>query len=285
MDELIKLLDNPQILIYLLMYLVIIISIQMLYGLGVYIRQRNKNQKRKSQGLPQEILINNTEKLAARRIDALFQSVLLLATIVLTPFTLVAMTQGDTDTRGLGIAFLVLFSWILSNGTDFVKAFMGGLAFKTVAAFKQPFQVGDRITLKGVSGKVICFNTFFVVLQTLNDEEISLPTHTLWSEVISSVNAGHRSSLCVMNFYLPCCVNAQQRQQAEDAVWNAIQASAYYEPSKPMQIYLNQTPDTIQITAKAYVASTYNEPLFSSDVTRAFLDVVSEEKIPLKPNS
>ena len=185
----------------------------------------------------------------------------------------------------MGIAFLLLLSWILSNGTDIVKAFMGGLAFKTIAAFKQPFQVGDRITLKGVSGKVISFNTFFVVLQTFSDDQISVPTHTLWSEVVSSANAGHRSSLCVMNFYLASFINAQQRQKAEDAVWNAIQASVYYEPSKPMQIYLTQTPDVIKITAKAYVASTYNESLFRSDVTRAFLDVVSQAKIPLAPSS
>ena len=99
--------------------------------------------------------------------------------------------------------------------------------------------------------------------------------------MVSSANAGNRSSLCVMNFYLPSSVNAQQRQTAEDAVWNAIQASVYYEPCKPMQIYLKQTPDAIQITAKAYVASTYNEPLFTSDVTRAFLDVVSQENLPL----
>ena len=52
-----------------------------------------------------------------------------------------------------------------------------------------------------------------------------------------------------------------------------------------MQIYLSQTPEAICLTAKAYVASTYNEPLFVSDVTRAFLDFVSQEQIPLAPSA
>ncbi|MDJ0582190.1 mechanosensitive ion channel domain-containing protein [Crocosphaera sp.] len=285
MDQLIELLDNPKIVIYLLTYLGVVIGGQILYGMGVYVQKKSNYHKRKLQGLPEEILINNSERLASRRVDALFQSGLLLATILLTPFTLIAITQADKDTRGLGIAFLVLFGWILSNGTDLITAFIGGLAFKTVVAFKQPFQIGDRITVQDVSGKVIKFNTFFLVLQTLDHDRISIPTHTLWTEIVSSANAGNLSSLCVMNFYLASFVNAEQRQKAEDAIWDAIQASVYYDSSKPMQIYLIQTPEAIQLTAKAYVACTYNEPLFVSDVTRAFLDFVSKEKIALAPGS
>ena len=277
MDEVVKLLENPNILIYL----GIVIGSQVIYGLWNYLRRRRISQRRKAQGLPDRILINHPEKLAYRRLDALVQSVLLLGSIVIVPFVLVWISESDTDKSGLAIAFLLLLGWILFNGTDVVKAFLDGLAFKTVAAFKKPFQIGDRVTLKGISGKVISFDTFFVVLQTPNDDQISIPTHTLWSEVLTSANAGARSSLCVMNFYLAPFVSAEQRQAAEDAIWNAIQASVYYEPSKPMEIYLSQTPEAIQLTAKAYVASTYNEPLFTSDVTRAFLDFVSQQKIAL----
>ncbi|MDJ0729675.1 MAG: mechanosensitive ion channel [Crocosphaera sp.] len=281
MKELIEQLNDPKILIYI----AIVIGSQILYGIWDYWKQRNIQQRRRHQGLSEEVLINQTERLASRRFSALLQSGLLLASIFLTPFVLVWITPLDQDKNGLAIAFLVLFGWILFNGTDVIKAFLTGLAFKTIAAFKQPFQVGDWVSLKGISGKVVRFNTFFVVLQTVNDDQISIPTHTLWNEVLISANGGDRSSLCVMNFYLGCFVNAQQRQKAEDAIWNAIQASVYYEPSKPMQIYLSQTSEAIQLTAKAYVASTYNEPLFVSDVTRAFLDFVSQEKIPLAPSS
>ena len=284
MDTVINLLQNPLILIYL----VIIILGQVIYGRWTEKKRKKIRQRRKSQGLPEGVLINHAEKLASIRKEALVQSTILLVSIIVTPFVLVWISKSvsqEPDISGLAIAFLVLLVWLLFNGTDIAKAFLGGLAFKTIAAFKQPFQIGDRVTLKGISGKVVSLDTFFVVLNTPNDDQISIPTHTLWSEVLTSANAGDRSSLCVMNFYLASFVSAEQRQAAEDVIWNAIQASAYYEPSKPMQIYLTQTPEAIQLTAKAYVASTYNEPLFTSDVTRAFLDFVSKDKIALAPSS
>ena len=281
MEEVVKLLQNFNVLIYL----GIIISSQVIYALVKYFWRKRIVQRRKAQGLPKRILINHSEKLSSRRFDALLQSGLLLASVIIVPFILVLITKSPDDKRNLAIAFLLLMGWLLFNGTDVLKAFLGGLAFKTVAAFKQPFQIGDRVTLKGISGKVISFDTFFVMLNTLNDDQISIPTYTLWNEVLSSANAGSRSSLCVMNFYLASFIDAQKRQKAEDAIWNAIQASVYYDPSRPMQIYLSQTPDAIQLTAKAYVASTYNEPLFKNDVTRAFLDAVSKENIALAPSS
>ncbi len=48
-----------------------------------------------------------------------------------------------------------------------------------------------------------------------------------------------------------------------------------------MQIYFSQTPELVCLTAKAYVASTYNEPLFKSDVYKAVLKTALEQSIPL----
>ncbi|MDJ0718539.1 MAG: mechanosensitive ion channel [Prochloraceae cyanobacterium] len=279
MEYIITKLSNPNVLIYL----GIVIGTQVIYGLWRYLKRRSIRKRRKDRGLTDRILINNAEKLASRRLDALVQSGLLLASILIVPFILVGINKDSRS--ALTIAFVVLLGLIFFNATNVVQGFLGGLAFKTIAAFKQPFQIGDRVTLKGISGKVISFDTFFVVLKTLNDDQISIPTHTLWNEVLTSANGGDRSSLCVMNFYLASFISASQRQAAEDAIWNAIQSSVYYEPSKPMQIYVAQTPEAIQLTAKAYVASTYNEPLFTSDVTEAFLNFVSQKEIPLAPSS
>lgn len=281
-----KAITNPDFLIYLLIYLGTIIGTQMLYSLGIYLRQTRTNKRRFARGLPEKILIHHAEKQSSRRFDVLIQNFLLLASVFIVPFLLVSISSlEDADKSSLLLVFVLLLIWIFVNGSDFIKAFLNGLAFKTITAFTQPFQVGDRVNLKGISGKVIKFNTFFVVLITPNDDLISIPTHSLWNEVLNSANSGSRSSLCVMNFYLASFNSAEQRQAAEDTIWDAIQSSVYYEPSLPMQIYLSQTPDAIKLTAKAYVASTYNEPLFSSDVTRAFLDFASKANIALAPST
>lgn len=57
-----------------------------------------------------------------------------------------------------------------------------------------------------------------VQLDTVNDDRISIPTNTLWGEVLTSANAGARSSLCVMPFHLSPQASRQHRQQAENAI-------------------------------------------------------------------
>ncbi len=286
MEKLQDAITKPEFLIYFLIYLGTIIGTQLLYSLGIYLRQTRTNKRRFARGLPETILIHHAEKQSSRRIDVLIQNFLLLASVFVVPFLLVSFSSlSDTNKSSLLLVFVLLLIWIFVNGTDLIKAFLNGLAFKTITAFTQPFQVGDRVNLKGIKGKVVKFNTFFVVLITPDDDLISIPTHTLWNEVLNSANSGNRSSLCVINFYLASFNTAEQRQAAEDTIWDAIQSSVYYEPSLPMQIYLSQTPDAIKLTAKAYVASTYNEPLFSSDVTRAFLDFASKANIALAPST
>ncbi|MGB3641052.1 MAG: mechanosensitive ion channel domain-containing protein [Rivularia sp. (in: cyanobacteria)] len=290
MNDVQKAITNPEILIYLLIYLGTIIGTQLLYSLGIYLRQTRTNKRRFARGLPETILIHHAEKQSSRRFDVLIQNFLLLFSVFIVPFLLVSISETDSninsaDKSSLVLVFVLLLIWIFVNGTDLIKAFLNGLAFKTITAFTQPFQVGDRVNLKGIKGKVVKFNTFFVVLITPDDDLISIPTHSLWNEVLNSANSGNRSSLCVINFYLASFNTAEQRQAAEDTIWDAIQSSVYYEPSLPMQIYLSQTPDAIKLTAKAYVASTYNEPLFSSDVTRAFLDFASKANIALTPST
>ena len=171
--------------------------------------------------------------------------------------------------------------WFLVNGSDVAKSFVGGLFFKTLVSLSKPIQVGDRVTLRGHSGRVTSIGIFFVRIQTLDDDLVSIPSDSLWTEVLVSANAGDRSSLCVMDFYLAPFATHAQRQLAEDVIWESLQASSYCDTAKPMQIYLTQELNTIRLTAKSYVASTYKEGAFRNDVTRAFLEVADSQRIPL----
>ena len=137
------------------------------------------------------------------------------------------------------------------------------------------------MTLLGHAGKVEDIGPFFVRLKTADDEEVRIPTAALWNAPLISANAGKRASLCVMTFHLAPCVGAEKRKKAENAIWDAIQRSVYWDFDNPMQIYVEQRKDEIVLTAKAYVASTYNEPLFKSDVYQAFLDFTDSESVPL----
>ena len=181
--DLTKALVNPYVVIYIL----IVFGGQFLIG---EIRRRQQKQianRRSAQGLPEDVFLDHAERLTDRRRQAMLESGLLLGSIFLVPFILVLISylleQAGYSTQeaasGIGVVFVGLFLWVLLGGTDVGKAFLSGLAFKTIAAVKVPFQVGDRVTLKGVAGKVIGFDTFFVTIQTVNDDLVSVPTGSL----------------------------------------------------------------------------------------------------------
>ena len=267
---------------------VLLVAAALLVPPFCFAQARKRVMRRRVQaGLPPEIVMDPQDRLARDRREAGLQAILLLVAIFVVPLLIAPLLPAPSDGQsevvkgGFLVVFIAILLWLLFQGTDIAKACLGGLGFKTMIAFQDSMQVGDRATLKGYGGKILKIGTFFVTLQTPDDDLVSVPTQTLWSEVLISANAGDRASLCVMNFYLAPFVTKMQRQAAEDAIWDAIQASPYCETAKPMQIFLSQTPDAICLTAKAYVTATYDEPLFKSDVTRAFLDVAAEDDIPL----
>lgn len=270
---------------YVLAYVVVVVGAQLaLFGL----RRREAERLRMARaraGLDDNVLVDHAETLRNVRAKGLTDAIVLNVTIFLTPFALVALSKvvtpaGDA-TQGLALAFAALVIWALVSGTDVARAFLGGIAFRTYAAFRHPFQIGDRVTLGGHAGKVRDIGPFYVFLETFDDDLVAVPTASLWTTPLVSANAGDRASLCVITFYLAPLISAADRRKIEDHIWDTVQLSTYWDSVKPMQIYVEQTEDAIVLAARAYVALTYNEFLFKSEVTRAVLDFADEQNIPL----
>lgn len=270
---------NPFVALYLL-------SVIAVYaGFAWWRRQQAAavQARRRGAGLDEEVLLGSAVRLDRFQAAAATEALVLAAAVVVLPLVWwgVARAFDTAAAGGLALAFAALFLWVLLTATDVGKAFFGGLAFRLLAAYHPPFQVGDRVTLGGHAGKALEIGVFHVRLQTADDDLVSVPTASLWSAPLVSANAGDRASLCVIRVYLDPLVRAEQWREAENRLWGAMHASLYLDVAKPRQIYFEQTPQAIVLTAKAYVASTYNEPLFKSDVTRAFLEAADELKLPL----
>ena len=234
------------------------------------------------QGLTSEILAGPETQLDLYQKRALIESCIFLSIAIVLPF-LLAYLEGSNSQAKLGLAatFIALIVWILVSATDIAKSFVGGLAFKIINPLNPAFQLNDRVTLKGYSGKVMHIGVLHVRLNTQDDDQVCIPTMSLWNEILVSTNAGGRSSLCVMEFYLAPDTAKSKRKRAEDIIWDAVQASVYFEPAHPLQIYCHQKPYAIVLQAKAYVASTYKEPDFKSEVTNTVLDKLNENQIHL----
>ncbi|MFT4924431.1 MAG: small-conductance mechanosensitive channel, partial [Phenylobacterium sp.] len=290
MTDLLKLLDNR----YVFFYVLLVIVCQFCYVLYIKKKKQQTADKRKAQGLPPEVLVNQSITPKELKWDAIKQALVLIVPVVFLPFILggvevffadpvsIATLPGDkTGGQGLLFTFLIFLIWLLFTGTDLAKAAIGGIAFRTVMALSNTVRVGDRITINGQSGKLVEIGIFYLILVTLDDDKVCLPTNSLWGADLSNANDGHRCSLVVTKLYLSPVASKAQLQAAEDAIWEAIQASSYFEPSKPKQIFYQQQPTYIEFVAKAYVASTYNELLFRSDITKRFLMFAKEENILL----
>ncbi len=280
MDELLKILIDP----FVGAYVILIIAIQVLaYYYNVY-QKRQISKRRRLAGLDNQILVNQTQRLEELKKEARNQTLVLLLPVVALPIVLwlisTQMSSYDPE-MGLLLTFLIFTLWLLFNATDIAKALIGGIAFRTVTAFSSSFQVGDRVTLRGYSGKALEIGVFYVKLQTIGDDLVCIPTSSLWSENLVSANPGKRGLLCVIPFYLSTRIDAEQLQIAEDAIWDSMQGSTYLDPEKSIQIFLSQEKDCIKLTTKSYVASTDNEQLYKSDVTHAFLQSAKTLHIPL----
>lgn len=260
-------------------YLAAVLFGQLCLGLLRRSRANATKARRHAAGLDDQILVDHSITLKALRRWSMIDAVMLLVTVVGVPILLAAACPENR--AALGTTFLILLIWVLVSATNIAKAFLGGVAFRAYVGLRQPFQVGDRVTLLGHGGKVEEIDPFFVRLTTLTDDKISIPTASLWGEPLVSANAGERASLVEMAFHLAPFVSAEERKVTEDAIWDAIQRSVYWDFDKPMQIYVEQRRDEIILTATAYVASTYNELLFKSDVYQAFLNFADRERIPL----
>lgn len=275
---------NPESLLHPVVgvYLALVLLSQLLLAGWRRHRDRVQEARRRSQGLDHEMLVHTQTRLASLRRRAIVESTLLVVAVFGSPFLLAALMAHDADAKkGLAMHFGALFVWLLMTGSDIGKAFLGGLGFRSLVAFNRPFQVGDRVTIGGHVGKVESLGIFHVSLQTPNDDRVSIPTGSLWNQTVVSANAGDRASLCVMSFYIAPFASSKQLDDAENALWDAVQASSYFAFTRPLQIFVAQSASAIVLTAKAYVANTYDEPLFVSDVTRLFLKQATLLDLPL----
>lgn len=271
---------------YILFYLMIILGMQLLIAGLRRALERRRQTKRRRAGLDDAVIVSPGSSLSKLKREASIEAIILLVTVLVAPFILFEISdEGPEKRQGLALVFAAVFVYVLFTGSSVGKAFIGGVAFRIMAAFNPPFQVGDRVTLSGQSGRVTDLGVFHVRLITPGLDLVSIPTNSLWGETLVSTNAGDQASLCELPFHLATTVSRRQRKAAEDQLLEIIQHSTYFDFSEPVQILVEQTESAIRLTAKAFVANTYNEFPFKSEVTDRFLDWACDNGIPLATKS
>ena len=146
---------------------------------------------------------------------------------------------------------------------DVLKNVFGGL----LIIIDRPFQIGDKINIKGSYGEVVKIGIRNTIINTAEDNLVSIPNATIINDEISNANSGALDCMVVVNLWLPIQIDVDKvRKIAHEA---AI-TSRYLNFDKPVSILFFDHFDNqlaTKVVIKAYVLDTRYEKAFEGDVT------------------
>jgi len=188
-----------------------------------------------------EILVNrfNKHRLRILRIRPIINVLIWIITIIslvvifFDPSTTTLATLFGSSALALGFA-----------AQDILKNIFGGF----LILFDRPFQIGDRINVKGNYGEVKNIGIRNTLINTLDDNNITIPNSAIVSENVANANAGALDCMVVVNLWLPINI---------DKAVNIL----FFD-------HFDKEPAT-NVKVKAYVFDARFEKAFEGDVTEA----------------
>ena len=143
---------------------------------------------------------------------------------------------------------------------DYGSSLVAGL----VTVLENNYQPGDWIELGGVYGEVKSIELRATRIVTADDTEVIVSNSQIWSGSIANATSGHRSLLCVAEFYLhpdhdAVGVRSRLAQIAE--------TSSYLKSDTPVSVIVMEEPWGTKYRLKAYVKESRDQFLFITDLT------------------
>jgi small-conductance mechanosensitive channel len=137
----------------------------------------------------------------------------------------------------------------------------------------RPFQVGDRVTFGDYHGEVTQIGLRSVRLQTLEDDQVTIPNNKFLTDAVASSNAGELNMMVTMDFYIGA---DQDVALAKEIVADAITSSRYAFLRKKWTVLVSQVVHesyfAIRLRAKVYVLDVKFEKALESEVTERIIE-------------
>jgi small-conductance mechanosensitive channel len=162
------------------------------------------------------------------------------------------------------IAFSGLFGAAIGFGLkDLFADIVGGV----VIIFEKPYQIGDKVTIGDKYGEVKDIGIRSTRIQSPADELVSVPNFTLFSQPVTSGNAGDLAMMIVIDLFIHPDSDADK---AMKILKEALVTSKYVIISKKYTytVLLEDFPFYKRVRAKGYVTDLRLEFEFKSEVTR-----------------
>ncbi|MGJ3244820.1 MAG: mechanosensitive ion channel family protein [Elainellaceae cyanobacterium] len=187
-------------------------------------------------------------------------SVLINLFLNLSPNNVLAVT--GTVAVALGFAF-----------KDYVSSVIAGL----IALFETPYQVGDRIQIGDHYGEVVGYGLRGVRLQTPDDNIVTIPHNTIWTDPISNANKGNLEAQVVTNFYF---AHEIEVKQVVEILYLVAYTSKYTQLKLPVTVIMEEKPWGTQFSLKSYPMDARDEFVYKTDLLRRAKHAFGDRAIP-----
>ena len=159
---------------------------------------------------------------------------------------------------------------------DLVASIVAGITL----LFDRPFQVGDRVTFGDIYGEITSIGLRVVRLQTLDDNEVTIPNAKFMSEAVASGNSGALDMMVVCQFHLDIDADISKAKQL---LYQVTATSRFVFLKKPIKIVVEEAflhmQLVLKVTVKAYVFDVRYEKDFQSDVYERGVALLSRNQI------
>lgn len=180
----------------------------------------------------------------------------------------------------LGWAGVLLINLFLNLSANNVLALTGtaavalGFAFKDYASsviagiiglFEVPYQVGDRVKIGEHYGEIISYGLRGILLQTPDDDTVTIPHNKLWTDAIANTNKGNIEAQTIVDFYLAHEVDVDR---VIEILYRVARTSKYTQLKFPILVVMEEKPWGTHFKLKCYPIDARDEFIYKTDLTK-----------------
>jgi small-conductance mechanosensitive channel len=178
--------------------------------------------------------------------------------IGLTLVTLVRLFLNLTENNILAITGTVAVALGFAF-KDYVSSVIAGI----IALFETPYQVGDRIKIGDHYGEVVNYGLRGVRILTPDDNIVTIPHNTIWTQAVSNANKGKLEAQVITSFYFAHDVDVQ----TVDRILRRVAYTSRFTRLKlPITVVIEETPWGIHFRLKCYPMDARDEFSFKTDL-------------------
>lgn len=156
---------------------------------------------------------------------------------------------------------------------DYVSSIIAGV----VALFEAPYRVGDRIEVEGYYGEVVSYGLRGIRIQTPDDNLVTLPHNTTWTNPISNANAGNLEAQVATNFYFDHRVNTEVVLRI---LYQAAYSSKYTQLKLPIVVVMKEELWGTQFKLRCYPMDARDEFIYKTDLIRRAKQAFARQQLP-----